>query len=123
MHDKVFAREIKTIVTQKLDSLKEGKRITAINVRLSPLSHVKPETLRQAFLLESEGTNLGDTPLRVLSSEIEIECKNCTNKFFTSSPVLSCPKCKSQDLEVKQGKEFFVESVETEDQNGNQNPI
>lgn len=114
MHDKVFAKEIKAAVNQKLNSLGQNIKITAINVRLSPFSHVKPETLKQAFILEVEGSGLENIPLNVLASEVDIECSSCANKFSISSPVFSCPKCNSQNLKINQKREFFVESIETE---------
>jgi len=115
MHDKMFAKEIKTTVEKKLDSLKKGMRITAINVRLSPFSHVRPETLKEAFVLEVTGSGLENIPLNVGIAEIEVECGSCGKEFLVTGPVLSCPECKGEDLRIKQGPEFFVESIETED--------
>lgn len=114
MHDKVFAKEIKSAVEEKLKSLGKDMHVSVINVRLSPFSHVKSDSLKQAFLIEAEGSELKNIPLNVLPSEVEIECNSCTNKFSITSPIFSCPKCRGADLKIKQGLEFFVESIETE---------
>ena len=114
MHDKVFAKEIKTIVNKKLDSLDKDTHISAINVRLSPFSHVRPETLKEAFVLEVTGSGLENIPLNIQIAEIGVECGSCGKKFLVAGPVLSCPECKGTDLRIKQGPEFFVESIETE---------
>ena len=114
MHDKVFAKEIKTTIDKKLDSLDKGVRITTINVRLSPFSHVRPETLKEAFALEVEGSGFENILLNVRTSEVEVECGSCNKKFSATSPIFSCSECNSEDLKINQVPEFFVESIETE---------
>jgi hydrogenase nickel incorporation protein HypA/HybF len=114
MHDKVFAKEIKNIVTKKLDSLERPVRINAIHVRLSPLSHVKPETLREAFFLEVNGSKLEGIPLKINLAKIGIKCGSCGKEFLVANPIFSCPACEGQNLQLKQGPEFFVESIEIE---------
>jgi len=114
MHDKVFVKEIKTILSQRLGSLSESGRITAVNVRLSPFSHVSPKTLKEAFALEVAGSNFENLTLNVQMSRVEVECGSCGEKFSVAYPVFSCSQCDSSDLKIKQGPEFFVESVETE---------
>lgn len=120
MHDTVFAREIKTLVNKKIDELKKKTKLIAINVKLSPFSHVKPETLKEAFALEVRGTRLEEIPLVVKMSEIEIECNLCGKKFFITKPIFSCPQCNSAKLQIKQVPEYFVESIETEEQSSNE---
>ena len=112
MHDTVFAKEIRKIVTAKLDELAGKADVTAINVKLSPFSHVKPETLKEAYGLEVKGTRLKNIPLNVNISEVEMECRVCKAVFFVTAPVESCRKCNSHELCIKPQPEFLVESIE-----------
>ena len=116
MHDRVFAREIKTVVNNKLNSLSKGANLIAINVKLSPLSHVKPEGLREAFALMVKGSRLEGIPLNIDMSTIEVKCHSCSKIFLVSGPTISCPGCNCRDLEVKYGPEFFVESIKIDGQ-------
>ena len=112
MHDLIFAKEIKKIVDEKLKNLNKKINLSAINVRLSPFTHVKPETLKTAFIIEVKGSQLERIPLNIKMSEVEIACNTCNKRFLVTAPVFSCPKCKSVNLHIKQEPEFFVESIE-----------
>ncbi len=112
MHDKVFAREIIEVIAGKLAELgKEGEMVCA-NVRLSPFSHVKPQTLREAFSLQAQTSGLKKASLNINLIEIEVKCRSCGRRFLLTSPLLCCRECQSTDLEVTPGPEFFVESLE-----------
>jgi len=114
MHDKVFAKEIKTIIDKKLLSLNKTARITAIHVKLSPFSHVRPETLKEAFALEVRDSRLENVTLSIHTKKIEVKCGLCSKRIFVTCPIFSCPECKSTDLQIKECPEFLVESIEIE---------
>ncbi|MCK9614680.1 MAG: hydrogenase maturation nickel metallochaperone HypA [Candidatus Omnitrophica bacterium] len=116
MHDTVFAKQIQEVANNKLKELGKNTRICAINVKLSPLSHVKPETLKETFGATVEGTNLEGIVLDIKTSEIEIKCNSCRKAFFSAKMIFSCPECQSANLSVKETPECFVESIEV--QNG-----
>ncbi len=112
MHETVFSKEIIRVLNQKLKSLNVSSKITCVNVRLSPLSHVKPETLRLAFLQMVKASSLEDISLNINSSEVELECKSCARRFLVKEPLFVCTHCKGRDFHIKQEHEFFVESIE-----------
>ena len=114
MHETVFSKEIIRVLNHKLKSLNDNSKITCVNVRLSPLSHVRPKTLNAAFLQMIGSSNLEDILLNIKSSEVELECKSCGRKFEIFKPIFVCPNCKSKDFNIKEEHEFFVESVEIE---------
>ena len=115
MHDKVFAKQIKSAIDQKLSGMQKNTRISAVNARLSPLSHVKPDSLKGAFLLEVKDSKLEGISLNVQMSEVKVECSSCGYKFLITNPVFSCSKCNNKDLRIKQAPEFFIESIEIEE--------
>ena len=49
MHDVTYANEIIRAVNERLKTLDKGSKIAAVNVSLSIMSHVKPETLAGTF--------------------------------------------------------------------------
>lgn len=116
MHDSVFAHQIKTVVNDKLKGLPTGTSIVAINVALSPLSHVKPETLKEAFAQIVKRSRLENIPLNITMGEIKVECRSCGKAFRVTDPIFSCPDCKSADLYLEYGPEFFVESIKIENE-------
>ena len=114
MHDKKFAQEIKKIVIDKLEDLDEQTNLIAINVRLSPFSHVRAQTLKEAFALEVEYSKLKSAILNINMGEVEVECSFCGGRFIVTNPTFSCLDCGSTDLHIRQGPEFYVESIEVE---------
>ncbi len=114
MHDIVFSNEIIKVINDKAKDLDANSKISCINVRLSPLSHVRPETLRLSFLQIAKAANLEDISLNIKSPEVELRCKSCGARFFVKSPKFVCPNCKNSDFDIGQEREFFVESVEIE---------
>ncbi|MFC1703530.1 hydrogenase/urease maturation nickel metallochaperone HypA [Candidatus Omnitrophota bacterium] len=116
MHDKRFAEEIKAVVSKKLAELDANSHITAINVRLSPISHVTPETLKGALAIVVSGSFLENIPLNIEKSQLDVTCRSCAASFSISTPTFSCRKCNSTDLDIQESPECFVESIETEQQ-------
>ena len=114
MHDKIFAQEIKNIVVNKLENLNGEANLVAINIRLSPFSHVKAQSLKEAFALEVEYSKLKNAILNIGMAEVEVECGSCSKRFIVANPTFSCLDCGSTDLHIKQGREFYVESIEVE---------
>ena len=115
MHETVFSKEIIRVINQKLKGLNAGSKIACVSVRLSPLSHVKPETLRATFLQMVKAGNLEDIALNINSSGVEVECKSCGRGFLVKEPLFVCAHCQGRDFHIKQEQEFFVESVEIEE--------
>ena len=100
MHDLQFAREINRVIKAKLKEIPRAK-VQSVKASLSPLSHVTPESLKQAFesLLKEDGLEGIDLSVDIL--DIEINCKNCDNTLFTKRPLVKCPRCQHADLEIK----------------------
>jgi len=116
MHDTVFAKQIQEVANNKLKELGKNTRICAINVKLSPLSHVKPETLKETFGVIVEGTNLKGIAINIKVSEIKIKCNSCSKVFFSAKMIFFCPECKSANLSIKEIPECFVESIEVQNE-------
>lgn len=118
MHDLKFANEAIFILKREITKL--GKRAESkpiiVNVALSPLSHVKPEGFRETFnhMLAHEAPGLKDVRLNIAAMQFDLYCKACKKLSKVSEPAFQCPACKSADLDVEMGKEFFVDSIEVE---------
>lgn len=89
-------------------------RVT-VNVRLSPFSHVSPETLRESFGALAGSERYGSVSIRVHPLGIQFACGSCKNTGTFTEKRFECPFCGSPDLDVRIDREFFVESVETEE--------
>ena len=113
MHDLTYAKEIITAVTDKMKTLDRNTVITAINTAVSPLSHVKPETLKETFAALVKGTPLEHLTLNVKPLKLGMKCASCKEDFSVDRPTFLCPKCHSKDLTIVHSSEFLIESIET----------
>ena len=112
MHDLTFTKEIIRALEDKLNTIPKGHKITAVNASISPLSHVKPDTLAGTFRAMTKGTKFEKTALKIKVLKLGIKCRSCNKEFATDKPIMVCPGCNSADLDIVYNKEFVVESVE-----------
>jgi len=112
MHDLMFTKDILNALNNKLKTLPKGSKITAVNAALSPLSHVKPETLTETFMATTKGTGFENIALNIKVLKLGIKCRSCGQVFHIDKPVMRCPKCNSADMDITHDKEFLVESIE-----------
>ncbi|MBU0606038.1 MAG: hydrogenase maturation nickel metallochaperone HypA [Candidatus Omnitrophica bacterium] len=120
MHDLTFAKEIVRALNIKQNSIPNGSRITSINAALSPLSHVKPETLTETFRVMTKGTELDKIGLNIKVLKIELTCRTCKHAFQIDKPTTRCVKCNDSDLDMAYSKEFVIESINVADNQSQQ---
>ena len=111
MHDLTFAGEIINALNIKQKSLQSGSTIMSVNASLSPLSHVKPETLTETFKAMTKDTEFDKVALNVKVGQIEIRCHACKHVFFIDKPTTRCIKCDDSDLDIVYNKEFSIDSI------------
>jgi Zn finger protein HypA/HybF (possibly regulating hydrogenase expression) len=113
MHETRFVNEILAVLREKLDENAAQGHIT-VNVRLSPFSHVAPETLRESFNALNKAEKFKSLSLNILPLELPLKCNACKHSCSVTKKVFECPACGSADIDIRMDKEFFVESVEVE---------
>lgn len=113
MHDLVFTKEILRALKDKLKTLPMGSQIIAVNAALSPLSHVKPETLAETFRAMVQGTEFEKTVLNIKTLKLGIKCRACNTSFSVDKPTTRCIECDDPDLDILYNKEFVIESTQS----------
>lgn len=116
MHDITFAKEIVDVIKDKSKKLNKNSNITKVNANLSVLSHVEPDKLKGIFYSLVKGTFMDTIELDIKTSPVKVKCKSCGNEFSITKPVTGCLKCESDDIKVDHPREFFIESIEVEEE-------
>ncbi len=111
MHETRFVNEVFIVLRQRLGAGKDVARV-AVNVRLSPFSHVTAEGLRDSFKELIQGETFKEASLNVLPLELLLECRSCKRSARIDKRVFACPFCGSADLNIPMDREFFVESLD-----------
>ena len=112
MHETKFAEEIIFVLKHKLEPDTLSKPLV-VNVRLSPLSHVTAEGLKETFktLIQNE-LFAKNVHLHIKTMEFDVYCKECKKISKAAQPIFNCPRCKSSDLDIQKEREFIIDSVE-----------
>jgi hydrogenase nickel incorporation protein HypA/HybF len=89
-----------------------GERtVTAVNLRVGPLSGVLPDAMRFCFDVAAAGTPLAGARLLIDEPPGIAHCRSCDDTFTLADLILLCP-CGSADVEVLTGNELMLISVE-----------
>lgn len=90
------------------------KRIVRVRVTIGKFTGFAPDAIRFYFDYLSPGTRCAHAELLFHEVPIRITCRICAKTSLIDDPVMVCPACGSTDIEIKSGREFYVESIEGE---------
>jgi hydrogenase nickel incorporation protein HypA/HybF len=99
-------------------SLHGAGRIVAISLRIGSLAGVELEALRFAFTVVMEGTIAEQALLVIEAVPAECFCSPCGQPFPAPDGDCQCPRCGAISLELLQGRELELRSLEVEEESG-----
>ena len=94
----------------------EGRRVTAVEVKVGHLRAVVPAALQFAFMLAAEGTPVEGARLELEHVPVACRCRRCGRETEPDRWPLACAACGALDVEVIRGEELLVASLECEDE-------
>ncbi|MGH3424332.1 MAG: hydrogenase maturation nickel metallochaperone HypA [Nocardioidaceae bacterium] len=107
MHELSITQSVVDAVVDRTD----GRKVTAVHLKVGRLSGVVPDAMRFCFDLVTDGTTLAGAELQIEEPAGEATCHDCRTRFELCDLILLCP-CGSADVEVLSGRELSVTSVE-----------
>jgi hydrogenase nickel incorporation protein HypA/HybF len=95
-----------------------ARRITVIDLVVGELSSIVDDSVQFYFDILSQGTPAQEAKLSFRRKPAHVVCWDCGHQFSTGVPLLPiCSACGSSRLRVTGGQEFYVESIEVDDEN------
>lgn len=94
----------------------DGRRVSAIGLRLGHLRQVVPASLEFYLELVSRETVCEGARLELELVPARLRCTPCGEEWELESPPFRCPGCAGSDVEVIAGNEFEVESITVEEE-------
>lgn len=92
--------------------------ILEITIELGKMTLLNPEQLKFLISVLVEDTIAKNAKLNIIDIPIEVECKDCDFKGNINSddldhysPIIECPNCSSNSLNIFNGKECTVKNV------------
>jgi hydrogenase nickel incorporation protein HypA/HybF len=111
MHELSIAMSIIEVASEEASRLEGG--ITAVHLKLGPLSGVVKEALLSAYGLASEGSPLEGSRLIVELMPIIVWCPICeAERQIPSAQYMCCPVCDIPTPDVRGGRELEVTGLE-----------
>ncbi len=115
MHELSIAMNIVELVEE--EAARRSVHVSAVHVRVGPLSGVVTSALIPAFEMATAGSSLEGARLVVEEVPVIVFCPVCNQRRPTESPqYLCCPECGTPVPEVVQGTELEVTALEVEDE-------
>jgi hydrogenase nickel incorporation protein HypA/HybF len=113
MHELRIAEDLSGIVLEAAMNEKLEK-VTKVNIAFGELVQIVPDIFETAFMESVRGTLAEGSKLDIEIVKIRMKCKNCGKEFRISGNIFACRYCRSTDLEIVNGKEIFIKSIEGE---------
>ena len=111
MHELAIAESIVGISARHAD----GRQVTKVYLKVGHLRQVVPSALAFSFELVAQGTPVEGAELEVQQVPAAGLCRDCGEETRLEGFPLQCRACGGFDLEILQGEELFVESLEMEE--------
>lgn len=111
MHEMAIALALIEQV-EKAARERQASAITGITVVAGRLSGVDPDALRAVFELAAEETLAAGAMLTVEMREATVVCRACGETTQPRPPFMTCTACHSRDVEIKGGRELFIQSMD-----------
>ena len=111
MHELSVASAIVATAVRHAD----GRRVTAVQVRLGRLRQVVPGSLAFAFDLVARDTPCEGARLDQEVVPAALRCGACGHGWEIDLPDFRCPRCGSARATVETGEELEVASIEVEE--------
>ncbi len=111
MHELSIAQAIVDVATRHAGE----STVSVVHVRVGQLRQVVPSALEFSFELCAHGTRVDGAALVLEVIPAGVRCRGCAAESEPSGFPLTCASCGGLDVEVVQGEELQVESLELEE--------
>jgi hydrogenase nickel incorporation protein HypA/HybF len=113
----VHELSIAQALVERADALcreQKARRVTALTLCVGTLSGADPESLKMVFSLAAEESVAAGAELRIELIEAEVGCRGCGSRSKPEAPFIYCASCGSREVELKRGRELYIQSMEVE---------
>lgn len=113
MHEMALMSGVLDIIRQHTEEIPD-KKVTVVTLVVGEMTNAVPEALEAAFEVLSKGTNVEGARLDIRSIPLTASCSQCGWEGKTEKFNFICPECSGLGLEIKSGRELYVESLEVD---------
>jgi hydrogenase nickel incorporation protein HypA/HybF len=93
----------------------DGRRVTAVQLRVGHLRQVVPDSLAFYFDHVAAGTLCEGARLEQEVVPARLLCEACEHEWELGEAMFRCPRCDATNVRIVAGNELEVESIEVEE--------
>jgi hydrogenase nickel incorporation protein HypA/HybF len=90
------------------------KLVSKIYLKVGKFTGFSPDSIQFYFEHLKPNTRCSEATIEFEEIPIEIKCQQCGKQHVIEEPILLCPNCGSEKIELLSGREFYVASIEGE---------
>jgi hydrogenase nickel incorporation protein HypA/HybF len=113
MHELRIAEDLSAIVLEAAVS-ENLTSVSKVNIRFGQLIQIVPEIFEFAFREAVRNSVAEGAEVDIEIVPVKMICRKCGNDFHVKENLFVCNNCNSSELEIIQGKELFIKSIEGE---------
>lgn len=115
MHELSIVASIVDTVNESLTAY-PGARVKEVRLRVGALAAVIEDSLQFCYGIATEGTPLAGSVLVVNTLPVVVHCVPCGQDVeIESVQSFRCPRCGELTMDVRQGRELEIESIEIDE--------
>ena len=113
MHELAITHNILNIALDEA-SAAHASKITRINLVIGELSGIVSDSVEFYFDFLKKDNIAEEAALDFKSVPAQLRCRDCQTDFSPQDSLWVCPKCQSASIEVVEGRDCYIESIEVE---------
>lgn len=113
MHELAVTESILEIATRHA-AQQNATRITDLHIVMGEWSSMIDDSIQFYWDVLSENTTAFGAKLHFRRVPVALSCKDCQQEYHPTNRELICPNCNGTRIQVKNGEEFFLESIDIE---------
>jgi hydrogenase nickel incorporation protein HypA/HybF len=113
MHELTATQHILDTALQQAQAA-GGQRILNLHVVVGQVSTMADEAVQFYFDMLSPGTLAEGARLHFRHVPAELLCLICRHRYQPAQAEVACPECRSTQVKVVAGEEFYLEAIDVE---------
>lgn len=113
MHELAITQGMLDTVLDEAKTAK-AKKVTKINMVVGELSGVVGDCVQFYFDIIKKDTVAQEATIDFKPVPSQLKCRDCGTEFHPEDNLWICPNCSSYNMDIKGGKDCYIESIEVE---------
>mgnify|MGYP000406164265 CR=1 FL=1 len=113
MHETAIVQDMFRIIDEVAEK-EQLQRIDKVHFSIGQMMQIVPDLFRFAFDSAKENTIAAEATVEIEFLPVKMKCNTCNYEFEVADNTFYCPSCEGSDLDLIQGKELLIKSIEGE---------